>query len=93
MNTPNDIEILIHYAVCPEQHPRFEAGAVQETIRRFLGEGIFVKIGERIKVTTKGRVWIKMILDTPYPEQVWMDYRNKEIIDLKEKNNADTDTR
>ena len=76
--TPNDIEILIHYHVCPKVHPRDYAPAVKQSINKFLRDGIIKhdsqsQRGHHYTTTEKGRAWLEMILKTPYPKQVRID--------------------
>jgi len=85
MLTPNALEILIHYFVCPDPHPRFHAPAVKEAISHFLEEGILesndsLDLGT-YSLTDKGGAWLTIILQTPYPKQVWIDQDNKMICD------------
>lgn len=80
MSTPNDIEILIHCYTCPAPHPRIEAGAVQETIKRFVSDGIIEQCGEEFYHTTeKGKAWLESILQVPYPTRAWVDKDNNII--------------
>jgi len=80
--SPNDLEILIHCYCHPEPHPRINAQAVQETLTRFLEDGIIKGLGPNsdLFVTThKGAAWLQAILKTPYPRQVWVDVNNNII--------------
>jgi DNA-binding PadR family transcriptional regulator len=81
MTTPNDIEILIHCHCRPEVHPRIDAPAVQETMKRFIVDGIIEQYKtEKYFITTeKGDAWLKLILQVPYPKQAWVDSNNKII--------------
>jgi len=84
--TPNNIEILIHYYTCPEPHPRFDSPAVKGAINRFIEDHIFELDHTKpstIRVSPKGKAWIKMILLTPYPKRAWIDDHNN-IIDIEE---------
>jgi hypothetical protein len=79
MLTPNELEILIHYYVCPEIHDRFNAPAVEEACNKFVQDGIFIEdefIYGKYTVTKKGQSWINNILNTPMPIEVWVDPRN-----------------
>ena len=91
MNTPNDIEVLLHYYVSPEPHPRVEADAVRQTIGRYLKEGIleedkegtFVEGTKKLNcycVTDKGKAWLRLILSVPYPKQAWVGQDGKIIL-------------
>jgi hypothetical protein len=77
--TPNDLDILIHYYVCPDIHERYYAPAVMESCREFVQSGIFVSSGEDgiFSVTEKGRAWMELILNTPMPILKWIDPREE----------------
>jgi len=79
--TPNDLEILIHYYVSNEPHPRLNAPAVQHSIEKFVLDGIFklYVIGNKTRITEKGKAWLKTILSVPYPQKVWVD-ENGDVI-------------
>lgn len=84
MRTPSDIEILIHYFVCPEPHPRVHASAVKGTIAMYLNSDILEEdtvFESGYKVTEKGHAWLQMILAVPYPIQRWTD-RDGNVIKL-----------
>jgi hypothetical protein len=79
---PSDIEVLIHYLVSREEHPRFEAPAVVCAINLFLGKGIFEdrvagEIGytSSYRVTARGIALVDMLCATPLPVSVWQDPR------------------
>ena len=84
--TPSDLKILIHYFVSPSPHPRIEAPAVKEATERFLSDGILEYNSEDgvcadgYRVTGTGKAWIKMILDTPYPELAFIDPRTNRLV-------------
>lgn len=79
--TPNDLEILIHHFVSPEEHPRSYAPAVQEAITHFILKGVFEKLDSgRIVTTSKGQAWLKMILAVPEPKRAWVNPETKEFI-------------
>ena len=72
--TPNDLDVLIHYATLLGPHPRVEAPAVQDAITRFIEDGIMIDY----KITEKGNAWLRLILSTPYPVNQWCDPRTLE---------------
>ena len=96
MMTPNHIDILIHYYTTPGDHPRIDAPAVEQTIEEFVSDGILWSSYGSVKlvndkvtnhenkyyITEKGKVWLLMILKTPYPtlKKIWVD-GNDNIID------------
>ena len=80
--SPLDIEVLIHYNSSATQHPRIHAPAVQETIKKFMKDGILEpdEVETHIhRTTARGRALLKVICATPYPEPVWLD-GNGEVI-------------
>lgn len=82
MNTPNDIEVLIHCHCSPNVHPRADAPAVIETIERFLNDEIIersLRNEGTYNTTDKGRAWLKCILNVPYPTQRWVDSNGNAI--------------
>ncbi len=82
MKSPLEIELLIHFYACAEDHPRRNAPAVEEAICNFVLDGIFELRSNRIQVTEKGRAWLKVILSTEYPSLAWVD-KNGQVIDTK----------
>jgi hypothetical protein len=77
----NDIQVLLHFHVSPEPHPRAHATAVQETIAMLVRNGM---IEERkdfsaepncYQTTVRGQAWVEMLKNTPFPVCVWMDPR------------------
>ncbi len=76
-----EIDVLLHYYVFPEAHPRMSIPSVQEAIHALKGhygllmDGDVTNITNIFDVTDKGVVFIKMLLETPLPEQVWADPR------------------
>ena len=71
--TPNDLDVLLHCYISPEKHPRSYAPAVEEAIRNFIVDSILLPTDQEgiFTVTEKGKVWLEMILDVPYPVQRW----------------------
>jgi hypothetical protein len=85
--TPNDIEILIHYTVCPSEHLRKTAPAVQESAEKFIELGIFERRDHTEDstssyiATNKGRALLQILCNTPMPEEAWID-QNQNIIEV-----------
>lgn len=75
--TPSDIEFLIHCHARPEPHPRFDAPAIQDAIQKFLQDGIIESYGTKKMycTTMKGKTWLLMLQNTPYPELIYVDPR------------------
>ena len=87
MTTLNDIDVMMHYYVSPRPHERVNAPAVQEAINMFVKNGMLRPSKDnkdsRFCVTAKGRVWIDMLLATPFPVERFVDPRT-----LKENDNG-----
>lgn len=97
MKAPNDIDILLHYYTTPGDHPRIDAPAVIESIQNFREDGILtgtygevsvvadkvVRSKAEYRITKKGRVWLSMILNTPYPIKKWCTPNGEAIRRIK----------
>ena len=85
--TPSDIEILIHYHVCPDPHPRIEdAPGIQETIDDFVELGILEPkgVGSRgilYGTTEKGNALVMLLCKTEMPQHAWVDKYGEVILD------------
>jgi len=85
--TPNDLDILIHFATTRAPHPRMDSPAAQSSIEQFAAEGVITFDSDRIPsngessylITNKGRAWLVRILQTPCPRQVWVDEQDRII--------------
>jgi DNA-binding PadR family transcriptional regulator len=76
--SPSDLEVLIHCHAIPGPHPRFDSGAIQDTLDQFCADGIIERVANTLdeyRTTDRGQKWLEMILETPYPEQCWIDPR------------------
>lgn len=73
--TPNEIEVLIHYYVSPEDHPRINSPAVKEALRRHIKAGLLTSDSKEL--TERGRFMITMLCSTPLPvsKTEWEDPR------------------
>ena len=79
---PSDIEVLLHYLVSPEEHPRYDSPAVVCAINFFLSAEIFEDrvAGEcgctsSYNVTARGKALVNMLCETPLPVASWKDPR------------------
>ena len=82
-NVPMAIEVLLHYHYSPLSHPQIHAPVVKQAIERFVKDGIFMyDTGKdnQYRLTQKGTAWLNMILNTPYPEQQWIDSRTGDVL-------------
>jgi len=74
---PVEVEVMLYYHVFPDEHPRRNTKAVAEALVRFVHlDMLFWHTADRThKITPRGRKWVEMILDTPFPVQSWEDPR------------------
>lgn len=82
MLTPNDIDVLIHFCVCPAPHERQDAPAVREAIQKFCDEGLLKHEPlnrSEYSATEKGRAHLAQLCNMPYPTQAWVDANGKVI--------------
>ena len=86
MATPKEIEVILHYHVCPEKHPRHDAPTVREAREFYLREGLIEPITVDGKIhptveygrfitTEKGRKYVEMLCATPFPVTKYIDPR------------------
>lgn len=83
--TPNDLDVLIHYYTTPGHHPRLWAPGVWDAVNKFIRDGVLVNpSGEAVQldacglvVSEMGVAWLKLMLNTPYPIQKWVDPRTE----------------
>lgn len=81
--TTNDIEVLLHYYVSDEPHPKKDTELVKNSLKYFYYEGcivnsVFGKEGSLV-TTEKGKALVKILCATPMPVQVWVDAAGKVI--------------
>lgn len=83
MLTPNDIDVLIHFCVCPAPHERQGAPAVRESIAMFVAAGILEPSESRsgYQGTERGLAHLKQLCSIPYPTMSWVDVTGMVIKD------------
>lgn len=79
--SPMQLEILLHYTYSPDQYPWLD-GRPAESRSRILAPLMNAKMleyaatdpaGDRsLKITEGGLIFIRHILSTPFPKQVWV---------------------
>lgn len=71
------IEVILHCYYSPRPVPNYETRVVKETVSKFLDAGLIQSSDEFgvYIVTPRGRAWVEMLLDTPYPTCQWVDPR------------------
>lgn len=88
--TTQHIELLIHYHLSHNEHPRIYIPALRGFAQDLVLDGIFEEISnsapEKInapsyRLTEKGIAWLLMLLNTPYPvaKTIWFDQNGKPI--------------
>lgn len=76
--TPNDIDVLLHYHCCCDEHERIHAPAVAEAINGFVQDGILrprqqrSEHGSSYETTERGVALVELLCRTEYPVQVWV---------------------
>lgn len=77
MLTPNDLDVLIHFCVCPAPHERQSAPAVQESIKMFVDSGLLeLSCGltrNGYIATEKGHAHLRQLCSIQFPSQAWVD--------------------
>jgi 5-keto 4-deoxyuronate isomerase len=73
--TPVDLEVLLHCHYKTEMLSN--APSYQRAKNRFISAGIIEACGGGCGYTTteRGKVWLSMLLETPYPTASWADPR------------------
>lgn len=89
--TPCIIEVLIHYNMCSDPHPRLQYPAIQDAIEYLLKHELIrsSRTSEDISFVTtkKGQLHIKQLCNVPFPVEKtkWIGYDGKELDYCKEK--------
>jgi hypothetical protein len=85
IDTPNNIDVLLHYHCSPDKHPRINAPAVREAIDFLLVEGCLVPVadspGNLLYTTTytttqRGQAWVAALCNVRVPRNVFVDEQN-----------------
>lgn len=75
IQSPSNLELLLHCYYSPEVHPRFHAPAIQEGIRYLRAVGMIepdLPIGTKVfNATDKGVAFIQHLMTVPFPVQKW----------------------
>ena len=80
MNTiysPARLDILLHYRGHADKHPHHGHPYFNEQIAEFIEVGLLTAYPQEpwYTLTERGEKFIDMLLDTPFPKQVWIDPR------------------
>jgi hypothetical protein len=79
MLTPFELEVLMHYFVSQSEFQRINAPAFKGAVGRLIGDDL-LELDGSYKVTTRGRAYMYMLLDTPLPEHGWVDPRTNRVV-------------
>jgi hypothetical protein len=71
INTPSNLELLLHCFYSPEPHPRYTASAIQEGIGYLLNNEMITASDSYYRTTEKGNAYIKYLMNVPFPVQKW----------------------
>jgi hypothetical protein len=70
--TPNHLDVLLHFYVSAEPHPRAHAPAVQQAIADWCEMGMLDGRPGPSPTTEKAHAWIEHLLRTPLPVAEWV---------------------
>lgn len=80
--SPFNIEILLHYHVSPEPHPRIELESVRHFTDELVKLGVIVhKQSPNSYITTDlGRSWVEALCNVELPRQAYVDGNGKVLL-------------
>lgn len=83
LGSPNNIEVLLHYYVSPEPHPRRHAPAVDCATNDLLRAGAIVPRADHrgtcFQTTELGCAWVAALCQVPPPTAVWVDEQGRTL--------------
>lgn len=68
IQSPSNLELLLHCHVSPAEHPRMEAPAIQAGIRYLSAQGLIEPYDRTYQTTAKGKFFIEHLMKVPFPE-------------------------
>jgi hypothetical protein len=81
IESPINIEFLLHCHVFSEEFPRINAPAVQNAINKFLMLGVIEsrddEHGETYKTTDLGAAWVTALCNVPMPTKRYVDEQGR----------------
>jgi len=80
IETPNNIDVLIHYHCSPEPHPRVDAPAIVGAIEDLTSVGALEVREGKLRTTKMGEAWLKALCKVPPPRQAWVDAHGNVLI-------------
>lgn len=83
MLTPLELEILLHYYSSSDEF-KTESRKTDDAIMRFIYDDIIEPLTETSpeRLTNKGKAWVELVLNTPMPQQVWLDGNGNVILNM-----------
>ena len=87
-STPNGISVLLHHHSTTTPHPQADAPAVREAVTNLVDGGLLQLSDDPerengYETTDKGRMYVNMLCDTPWPEQRLVDPRRAATTKLR----------
>ena len=78
---PITIELMLHIYYDSQPHPKMRSDSFKDAARNLVSRNLvkFDAEDDSFTSTSRGDAWVRMLLATPLPEQVWMDPRNQEM--------------
>ena len=67
IQTPSDLELLLHCHVSPSVHPRASAPAIIYGTSRLVAAGMIERDDRHYTTTEKGKFYIAHLLKQPFP--------------------------
>ena len=83
IDTPCNIEILLHCYCCPTRHPRHDAPSVAEAYQMYVDAGCIERHGvdgDVYRTTDKGNAWVLALCNVRMPVRAWLDAETKEVL-------------
>lgn len=77
--TPSDLELLIHCHTVSSVHPRADAPAIKEGLRKLLHHGMIKQIAGEYNTTARGKAHVEQLCALPFPVPAYIDYKGDKI--------------
>ena len=81
LNTPNNIEVLLHYHMSSDTHPRAAATAVKVATDLLLQHGCIEQAPccrpHAYITTLKGAAWVRALARVPMPREAYVDEKGE----------------
>ena len=80
---PITIELMLHIYYAASPHPKMHSDSFKDAAKTLIARQLVRPDpdgGDDLVSTTRGDAWVRMLMSTPMPEQVWVDPRNQEML-------------